>query len=133
MFIEQEQAFCGHAGTDRFSLGYYGSNPIDTTMYFYIICKKGDTIFRDEWPGKWFLTEENSLADSAKIAEIHRKMHLLIEGKLPVSDSVIPTPTGGPIVFSYNVQGHFGRNIYYSAAEHRVGSVWYENGKTGND
>ena len=50
MFMVRNYQFCADEETDRFLLGYYGPAVSDTTIYFYIVNSKGDTLFRDHWP-----------------------------------------------------------------------------------
>lgn len=85
MFYMADYSFCGPDGKDQFLLGYHGSNVLDTTISFIIVCEKGDTIWKDVWKAGEMLSAspEALLDDSAKIKFIHHQLKLIIDGRIP--------------------------------------------------
>jgi hypothetical protein len=118
MFVEHLGPFCDASAQDRFSAGYYGTNPLDTLIYLYIVCHKVDTVYRTHFPAAW-LTENDTTSDG--VARVQAQMHALVQGKLaPSPDSTILAAAGGQQVFGMEIPGHFKRQLYFSAQNHRV-------------
>lgn len=120
MFVEHQAPFCEPGHQDIFSAGYYGSHPLDTAVYFYIVCSKGDTVFRDQWPSDW-LVQDSAAHDSIQVSQLHQALRELVEGKLDAHrDSLDHSAAGSQPVFSYHLGGHRDTIIYYSPERHRV-------------
>ncbi len=121
MFVEHEGSFCDHSSHDKFAVGYYGTHPLDTLVYLYIVCHQKDTIYRAEYPADWFLENAATGNDSAQVAQVHAKMRALAEGKLmPPRDSFDLTAAGEQPLFGIDLPGHLQTVLYYSAADHHV-------------
>jgi hypothetical protein len=121
MFVEHEGNFCGHAGGDKFSVGYYGSNPLDTLVYLYIVCHEKDTVYRASYPGEWLLENPTQASDSAQIAAVHAKMRDMAAGKLmPPQDSFDIAAAAGQPMFGVNLPGHVQSIVYYSPTDKKV-------------
>lgn len=121
MFVEHLAPFCGHDMPDKFTAGYFGSNPLDTTIYFYIVCHKGDTVYRDQWPGAMMASHDDTRPDSLRILSLQEALHTLVEGKLvPPLDSLDLSPAGKQPVFGYMLGEEPEKYIYYSLEDHSV-------------
>ena len=115
MFVEAKGAFCDASLEDKFTLGYYGANPLDTTMYFYIICHAKDTVYRADWPSIWMLDDNLQGSDSLKIQILHQKMYDLVGGKMNfVPDTTALLPPSNQPEFNFDLNGHFTRRLYFS-------------------
>jgi hypothetical protein len=128
MFVEHEGNFCDGTSQDKFAVGYYGSDPLDTLIYLYIVCHQKDTIYRATYPALWFLEdavgEANAVSDSVQVAELQAKMRALAEGKLlPPLDSIDVTPAGKQHLFGVDLGSHVQEVLYYSMADHKVHSL----------
>lgn len=120
MFVEHESPFCEPGHQDIFSAGYYGSHPLDTAVYFYIVCGKGDTVFRDQWPSTWLL-QDSAAHDSVRVSQLHQALRLLVEGKLAsIPDSLNHSAAGSQPIFGYHLGQHHDTIIYYSPERHSV-------------
>jgi hypothetical protein len=116
MFVEHLTPFCGTSAPDKFTAGYYGSSPLDTTIYFYIVCHKGDTVYRDQWPGASMLPADTQGNDSIKIAHVHDALHQLVEGKLaPTDDSLAASVPETQRRFRYAIGTQPAVLVYYTA------------------
>ncbi len=121
MFVEYEVSFCDAQGKDKFAVGYYGTDPLDTLIHLYIVCHQKDTIYRAAYPGEWFLENPDVGTDSAKVARIHAQMRALAEGKLmPPRDSFDLAAAGAQPTFGIDLPGHLMSVLYYSPADHKV-------------
>jgi hypothetical protein len=121
MFVEHMAPFCGTQFPDKFTAGYYGSNPLDTTIYFYIVCHQGDTVYRDQWPGAWMKNPNATDPDSIQIARVHDSLHQLVEGRLSQpKDSLNLEPAGKQPIFGYSIGDNHAAFLYYSAADRQV-------------
>lgn len=121
MFVEAIAPFCDNNAADKFTLGYFGAKPLDTTLYFYIVCHQNDTVYRDHWPAKWMLDSEKLGNDSLAIAELHQNMHRLVEGKMGFQpDSSASTAPAGQKEFSFELKGHLQRRLYFSKDQHKA-------------
>lgn len=120
MFVEQLSPFCTHDTSDKFTAGYFGTHPLDTTVYFYVVCHKGDTLYRDQWPSTWMLSDSLK-PDSTKITALHQALHALVEGKLdPRTDSLDTRPLDGQPLFGYRLPQHPAKFLYYALSDHKV-------------
>lgn len=121
MFVEQAGDFCSHAGGDKFAVGYYGSSPLDTLVYLYIVCHEKDTVYRASYPGEWFVDDTTATSDTAKVAQVHTKMRALAAGKLmPPQDSFDIAAAAGQPLFGVHLPGHVQSIVYFSAADKKV-------------
>lgn len=124
MFVEHLAPFCREDTPDKFTAGYFGSSPLDTTIYFYIICHRGDTVFRDQWPGKWLLSPHSQGDAATQVAQAHQTLHELVEGKLaPPKDSAATAVASRQPVFGYRLQGHRDTLVYFSQEAGRVAAL----------
>ena len=125
MFFEREYNFCSEMIQDRFTIGYYGNNVLESPVHFYIVCHRGDTIFQDTWPGHAFLTgvpdSLSGTADSSKVAYVHAAMLDLIEGRMPApADSLISATAARGRTFSYQVADVVSRRLVFDASSKKV-------------
>ncbi|HEX2899149.1 MAG TPA: hypothetical protein VHS96_05440 [Bacteroidia bacterium] len=121
MFVEHLAPFCGGDLPDKFTAGYFGDSPLDTIVYFYIVCHKGDTVYSDEWDGEWLLPEGKKVSDKDAVASVHAAMHEIVEGKrAPNPDSVNAEKAGSQPVFGYVIGYKRSALLYYSQEEHRA-------------
>ncbi len=121
MFVEHNAPFCGGELADKFTAGYFGESPLDTLIYFYIVCHKGDTIYKDEWEGEWLLPEGKNASDKDAIAAVHNAMHEIVEGKrAPQPDSVDMERAHSQPTFGYTIRDNRSTLLYYSQEEHRA-------------
>lgn len=121
VFFEHNAPFCGADLPDKFTAGYFGESPLDTLIYFYIVCHKGDTIYRDEWDGEWLLPEGKNAADNDAIAAVHNAMHEIVEGKrAPKPDSVDMERVNSQPVFGYTIRDNRSTLLYYSQEDHQA-------------
>ncbi|MEY3442009.1 MAG: hypothetical protein RLZZ519_290 [Bacteroidota bacterium] len=121
MFVEHLAPFCGAELPDKFTAGYFGESPLDTLVYFYIVCHKGDTIYSDEWEGEWLLPEGKSASDKDAIQSVHAAMHEIVEGKTaPQPDSVSMERANSQPTFGYTIRDNRSTLLYYSQEEHRA-------------
>ena len=121
MFVEHEGSFCDRSGHDKFAVGYYGTQPLDTLIYLYIVCHQKDTVYRAEYPAAWFLENATAGNDSAQVAQVHATMRALAEGKLmPPRDSFDLTAAGDQPLFGIDLHGHLQSVLYFSAADRHV-------------
>jgi hypothetical protein len=125
MFVEHEGHFCDGSGKDKFTVGYFGTDPLDTLVYLYIVCHQKDTVYEAAYPGKWFLENANAGTDSANVARVHSKMRALAEGKLmPPLDSFEVAVAGSQPLFGIDLPGHLQSVLYYSQADHKVHELY---------
>lgn len=118
MFVEHDGSFCDDSGKDKFSVGYYGLDPLDTLMYLYIICHQKDTVYRAVYPGDWFLGNGVAADSAAQITAVHNQMHALVEGKLmPPADSLYMEEAFGRPMLGIYLPGHVMKAVYYSQLE----------------
>lgn len=140
VFYERNYHFCSDKEKDRFLLGYYGENLLDTLVYFYVICYDGDTLYQDRWPSSSFLeAKDDSLfagydslnVDSILISRIHNRMENVIEGQsppLPDDRMMNYVPDSGKVriawrgksPFFYKVGSDLHRGIGWSPLTKRV-------------
>jgi hypothetical protein len=121
MFVEHLAPFCGTQFQDKFTAGYYGSNPLDTTIHFYIVCHQGDTVYRDQWSGASMMKPDRAIPDSVQIARLHDSLHQLVEGRLSQpKDSLNLEPAGNQPVFGYAIGDQRAAFLYYSATDRQV-------------
>ncbi len=125
MFVEYEGHFCDASGKDKFAVGYFGTDPLDTLVYIYIVCHQKDTVYEAAYPGKWFLENADAGTDSANVAHVHSKMRALAEGKLmPPLDSFEVAIAGSQPLFGIDLPGHLQSVLYYSQADHKVHELY---------
>ena len=82
MFFERSYHFCSDLEKDRFLIGYYGSELLDSDVHFYIVNPLGDTIHHQSWPAAQFSEvagEEEVLEEMEKF--IDHKPTAQIKGK----------------------------------------------------
>ncbi len=115
MFVEDSASFCDAATKDKFTLGYYGTQPLDTSMHFYIVCHKNDTIYSDQWPAKWMVEMNTTVSDSQKVQNLHQRMRDFVAGKMhfELDSNAVATPHGQP-EFNFDLAGHLKKRLYYS-------------------
>lgn len=121
MFVEDSARFCDANSMDKFTLGYYGTKPLDTTLHFFIVCHMNDTIYSDQWPAKWMLDMNAELSDSQQIKSLHQQMHAFVEGKMrfPLDSTDAPIPNNQP-EFNFEISGHLKKRLFYSKALHKT-------------
>jgi hypothetical protein len=123
MFVEHEGSFCDGSSRDKFAVGYYGPDPLDTLIYLYIVCHDKDTVYRASYPAEWFL-DATAADDSAKVSQVQQKMRALAEGKLmPPLDSLDVTAAGKQALFGIDLGAHLQTVVYYSPADHKVHTI----------
>jgi hypothetical protein len=124
MFFEASRNFCSERMPDRFLVGYYGEALLDTSVYFFVISHKGDTIYRDHWPALAHLEDGagNAMTDSAKVVFIQSRMRKLVDGPDsadPLPDSLVSAHDLGG-TFHYQVGSHHDRTIAWSKSGKKV-------------
>lgn len=126
MFFEKPHNFCSDVIEDRILVGYFGEDLLDTEVFFYVICHKGDTVFKDNWPSSAYFegTERSFPNDSAKVEFVQGRMRDMVIGienmpEVTVSDSMAQAMELGP-QFSYRVGSALKRTIAYSRTGKKV-------------
>lgn len=129
MFYERLHHFCSDHIEDRFLIGYFGDEALDTTIYFFIVSHTGDTIYRDSWRATEFLKDCPAAAEDKvqRRTFLQKKMQDLVEGKTGkgavVKESESESdPDFGPM-FTYAVNEERVRNIHFSRVRKSVALV----------
>lgn len=121
MFVEHDGSFCDGSAKDKFAVGYFGTDPLDTLVYLYIVCHQKDTVYRAQFPGEWFLESDDTSSDSAQVAHVQSKMRALAEGRLmPPKDSFDVAAAGKQPLFGIDLHGHLQSILYFSPDDHKV-------------
>ena len=108
MFFERSYNFCSDLEKDRFLIGYYGTDLLESEVHFYIINPLGDTIHSQAWPAGHF-----SEVDGEE--EILKGMEEFIEQK--PSSRIRGKSTGPGYVVQTNAEAD---TIAYCRKSHRV-------------
>ncbi|HHG86039.1 MAG TPA: hypothetical protein ENJ82_14925 [Bacteroidetes bacterium] len=124
MFFERAYNFCSDRIQDRFLIGYFGNEILNSQIHFYVVCHRGDTIYHDSWPATAFLGELDAPSDSVRIASIRKEMLAFVNGStgphaIVVQDSVQKTFDLGQ-VFQYGIAGQNPKAIAYSHTQKAV-------------
>lgn len=126
MFFEEPHNFCSDVIQDRILVGYFGEDLLETEVHFYVICHKGDTVFKDKWPSSAYFdgVEQDFPNDSDKINFVQQRMRAMVIGttdipEVPVSDSLAKAKQFGP-QFSYQVGADRTRTIAFSRSDKKV-------------
>jgi hypothetical protein len=121
MFIERPIAFCGESASDKFTIGYFGTRPQDSSIFVHVICHQRDTVFQEAYPGEWFLDSPAPASDSDRVQAIQSKMRALADGKLtPAIDDADALAAGEQAIIGWELPGHVRRLMYFSPADHKV-------------
>lgn len=104
MFMEREYHFSNEQMRDKFLIGYYGPDVLDTTVHLIILSLQGDTLYHTQWDGTNLLDSSTlSATDSVKHVVANAAMQSIIDGKSSKATDSLYDPPLSKHAFTYQV------------------------------
>ncbi|MEM7038217.1 MAG: hypothetical protein AAF570_14630 [Bacteroidota bacterium] len=123
MFIERNYKFCSELIPDRFLVGYFGDSLLGNDVHFFIVCYRGDTVYRDHWPAYHMLPAgaDSSMDAEAQTQAIRTAMEHVVTGEVAAPlDSAKAANYGQYPFFSYQLSAEHIRQLVYVPEKKKV-------------
>lgn len=81
VFFEAQGDFTPASGQELATIGYFGDPAPEAPVHLYIVCHKGDTVYRDQMPAEWFAADSLWTApqDSLAWLAVHTNMQKFLD------------------------------------------------------